>query len=124
MFSITTMASSTTKPVEMVRAMRERLSMVYPAKYIIPKVPTNESGTAMLGMDVAQILRRKKKTTKMTRTTEMMRVTSISWTEARIVIVRSCETLIWMDGGIEAWSSGKRARTRSTVAIVFADGWR
>src|SRR6266700_2398332 len=94
------------------------------AKYMTPKVPTNERGTAMLGMDVAQILRRKKKTTKMTRVTEIMRVTSISWTEARMVIVRSCETLIWMDGGIEAWSSGKRARTRSTVAIVFADGWR
>src|SRR5438309_2246389 len=69
-----------------------------------PKVPTNERGTAMLGMDVAQILRRKKKTTKMTRVTEIMRVTSISWTEARIVIVRSCETLIWMDGGIEAYA--------------------
>ena len=39
MFSITTMASSTTNPVEMVSAISERLSMLKPARYITPKVP-------------------------------------------------------------------------------------
>src|SRR5437879_12397556 len=78
----------------------------------------------MPGTGLGERMRRKKKPTKRTRTTEIMRVTSISWTEARIVIVRFCEMMIWMDGGIEAWSSGKRARTRYTVAIVFAAGWR
>ena len=34
-FSMTTMASSTTKPVEMVSAIRERLSMLYPQRYMI-----------------------------------------------------------------------------------------
>ena len=53
MFSIITMASSTTKPVEIVSAIRERLSSEYPSRYITPKVPTIESGTATLGMMVA-----------------------------------------------------------------------
>ncbi len=37
MFSIMTMASSTTKPVEMVSAMSERLFRLKPSKYITPK---------------------------------------------------------------------------------------
>ncbi len=53
MFSIITMASSTTKPVEIVSAIRDRLSSEYPSRYITPKVPTMDSGTAMLGMTVA-----------------------------------------------------------------------
>ena len=78
MFSMTTMASSTTKPVEMVRAMRDKLSRLYPKRYITPNVPTSERGTAILGMMVAQTLRRKTKTTRMTRVMEMMRVRSTS----------------------------------------------
>ena len=53
MFSIMTMASSTTKPVEMVRAIRDRLFRLKPSRYMTPKVPTRESGTATLGMMVA-----------------------------------------------------------------------
>jgi hypothetical protein len=53
MFSIITMASSTTKPVEMVRAMSDRLSRLKPSAYMAAKVPTRESGTATLGMMVA-----------------------------------------------------------------------
>ena len=45
-----TMASSTTKPVEMVRAISERLLRLKPRRYMTPKVPTSESGTATLGM--------------------------------------------------------------------------
>ena len=63
MFSIMTMASSTTKPVAMVRAIRVRLLMEKPARYMTPKVPTSESGTARLGMMVADSLRRNRKIT-------------------------------------------------------------
>ena len=41
-FSITTIASSTTKPVEMVNAMSERLSMLKPNRYITANVPTTK----------------------------------------------------------------------------------
>ena len=69
MFSIITMASSTTKPVEMVSAISERLSRLKPTSYMMPKVPMMASGSATLGMTVAQNLRRKRKITRTTSTT-------------------------------------------------------
>ncbi len=59
MFSIITMASSTTKPVEMVSAISDRLLSEYPHRYITPKVPIRLSGTATPGMSVARSERRK-----------------------------------------------------------------
>ena len=59
MFSIMTMASSTTNPVEMVNAIRDRLFRLYPHRYMTPKVPISESGTAMPGMMVARSERKK-----------------------------------------------------------------
>src|ERR1700693_6438978 len=89
-----------------------------------PNVPMRESGTATLGMMVAQTFRRKAKTTKITRMMEMIRAISTSWTEARIVVVRSTATLKWREGEMEARSVGGRAMMRSTVSIMFAPGWR
>ncbi len=66
MFSIITMASSTTNPVEMVSAISERLSRLYPSMYITAKVPISESGTAAKGMVVAYTLRRNRKITSIT----------------------------------------------------------
>src|SRR5580704_3208212 len=66
MFSMTTIASSTTNPVAMVSAISERLSSVYPIRYMAPKVAMIETGTDMLGIKVDQALRRKMKTTKTT----------------------------------------------------------
>src|SRR5579872_2839268 len=102
MFSITTMASSTTKPVEMVSAMSDRLSMLYPNRYITPNVPTSDTGTATLGMIVVRTLLRNTKTTRMTRMTEMESDFSTSWTEDRIDTVWSRLTLILMVCGISA----------------------
>ena len=72
MFSITTMASSTTNPVAMVSAISERLSSVYPSRYIAPNVAMSETGTETLGMNVDQPLRRKTNTTKITSPMEMI----------------------------------------------------
>ncbi|MNC58629.1 hypothetical protein D3C75_1083690 [compost metagenome] len=58
MFSITTMASSTTNPVAMVNAISVRLLIEKPRKYMAAKVPINDSGTATLGIMVAGTLRR------------------------------------------------------------------
>ena len=60
MFSIMTMASSTTNPVAMVRAMSDRLLRLKLARYMTAKVPTRESGTDRLGMMVAGTLRKKR----------------------------------------------------------------
>jgi hypothetical protein len=60
MFSIITMASSTTKPVAIVNAISDRLFREKLARYITPKVPISDSGTDRLGMIVAGTLRRKR----------------------------------------------------------------
>ena len=101
-FSITTMASSTTNPVAMVMAISERLSRVYPNKYITANVPTSETGTATAGMSVARPFRRKANTTRMTRPMEMSSVLSTSLTEARMVVVRSRTMVVSMPSGIDA----------------------
>ncbi len=57
MFSIMTMASSTTKPTEMVSAISEKLSSVKPNSHIAASVPAIDSGTvtpaAMVGTSAA-----------------------------------------------------------------------
>ena len=87
MFSMTTMASSTTNPVEIVIAISDRLSKLKPSKYMTPNVPISETGTATLGMKLERTLRRNRKTTRMTNNTETINVISTSWTDARMVAV-------------------------------------
>src|SRR6201986_2979130 len=89
MFSITTMASSTTKPVAIVSAISDRLLRLKPNRYIAPSVPTSDSGTDRLGIRVARPLRRNTKITSTTRMTASDNSYSTSRTEARIVTVRS-----------------------------------
>ena len=69
MFSRTTIASSTTKPVEMVSAISERLSRLKPKSHMTPIVPSSETGTATVGMRPARGSRRNANTTRITRTT-------------------------------------------------------
>src|SRR5580693_610539 len=98
MFSITTIASSTTNPVEMVSAISDRLSTLYPTRYMMENVPSSEIGTATLGMNVAHALRRKTKTTSTTSKTEMIKLISTSCTDARMVTVLSSEISRWIAG--------------------------
>src|SRR6185295_11712166 len=102
MFSITTIASSTTNPVEIARAMRERLSTLYPSMYITPNVPSSERGTEMLGMMVAHAFRRKTNTTRITSAIEIRIVYTMSAIDARMVVVRSMMTESLIVGGIDA----------------------
>src|SRR4030088_2608168 len=92
MFSITTIASSTTKPDAIVSAIKERLSRLKPSIYIAPKVPTSDSGTDRLGMMVARALRRKTKITSTTSRTASASSISTSRTEARVVTVGAVRT--------------------------------
>src|SRR5205809_3021534 len=101
-----TMASSTTKPVEIVRAIRERLFRLYPSRYITPKVPTSDNGTAILGMTVADRVRRKRKITMTTSATVSINSNCTSSTEARMVVVRSVKTETWTEEGKEPLSCG------------------
>jgi hypothetical protein len=99
MFSIITIASSTTKPVEMVRAISVRLFRLNPIRYMSPNVPTRESGTAAAGMTVADRVRRKRKITRITRATANINSNCTSRTDALIEVVRSVSTVTCTDDG-------------------------
>ena len=99
MFSIMTIASSTTKPVAIVSAISVRMLSEKPARYITPKVPISESGTAMLGMIVAATLRRKRNVTRTTSPTAKMSSCCTERTEARMLCVRSVNTSSWTAAG-------------------------
>ena len=66
MFSIMTMASSTTKPVPMVSAISDRLSSEKPQNHITPKVAISDNGSATPAMMVARMVRRNISTTSTT----------------------------------------------------------
>src|SRR5437867_8633663 len=104
MFSIITMASSTTKPVEIVNAIKVRLFRLNPSRYITPKVPTSDKGTATLGIMLAESVRKKRNITSTTRATVSINSNCTSLTEARIVVVRSVSTDTCTEDGKEAVS--------------------
>ena len=124
MFSIMTMASSTTKPVAMVSAMIDRLLRLKPARYITASVPTSDSGTDRLGMSVARQSPRKRKMTATTRTTAKVSSICTSRTEARMVSVRSVMIVTSRELGRVSRSCGSSVLMRSTTSMTLAPGWR
>ncbi len=85
------MASSTTKPVEMVSAISDKLSRLKPSKYITAKVPTSDSGTDRLGDDRRRQVAQEQEDHRQ-RIQEPQQETarnSTSLTDARMVVVRS-----------------------------------
>ncbi len=124
MFSSTTIASSTTKPVATVSAISDRLSRLNLKKNIRARVPSSDTTTATAGIRVARPLCRNRSTTTTTSTTEISRVRSTSTREARMVMVRSSEMSRLTCGGSWARSSGIRALMRSTTAMMLAPGCR
>ncbi len=123
-FSIMTIASSTTNPAAIVRDISERLLRLNPSSHMTANVPTSDSGTATLGMIVAGILRKNTKITRTTRITASVSSNSTSWTDARIVVVRSVRMPTSTEDGSEACSFGSRARTLCTTLITLAPGCR
>ena len=109
MFSIMTIASSTTNPAAIVSDMSDRLLRLNPSRYMTANVPTIDSGTERLGMIVAGMFRRKTKMTSTTRMTASVSSNSTSRIDARIVTVLSVRTLTATAGGSEALSAGSRA---------------
>ena len=123
-FSSTTIASSTTKPVAIVNAISVKLLIEKPNRYMKANVPISETGTATLGISVARTLRRNTNTTRITSRTAKVSERSVSRSDARIVVVRSIATVRSMVLGIDARNCGSSAVTRSTVSMILAFGWR
>ena len=122
-FSSTTIASSTTKPVATVSAIRLRLSRLKPSRYMTPNVPSSAVTVATAGTSVARTLRRNTLTTSTTSSTATISVISTSCSDARIECVRSDATWSSTSAGSSACSAGSSARTESTVSMTFAAGW-
>ena len=89
-----------------------------------PKVPSSETGTTSDGTSVAIGLRRKANTTRITSMMAITSVVSTSCSEVRMVTERSTATSTSIELGIDARSSGRTSRTRSTVSMMLAPGWR
>ena len=69
-----------------------------------PKVPTMDKGTAMLGITVAESVRRKRKITITTKATVSISSNCTSSTEARMVLVRSVNMETFTAAGKELFS--------------------
>ena len=124
MFSIITIASSTTNPVEIVSAINVRLFRLNPMRYMTPNVPTSDSGTAAAGMIVADRVRRNRKMTMMTSATASISSNCTSRTDARMDVVRSVSTVTWTDDGNALCSCGRSFLMRSATSITLAPGCR
>ncbi len=120
MFSIMTMASSTTKPTEIASAISDRLSIENPASHMPAQVPASASGTETPAAIVGVNRRRKANTTTITRNAVASSVNCMSSTLARMVPVRSTRVEISTPAGIHCFNSGISALTRSTVSITLA----
>ena len=83
-----------------------------------------DSGTATLGMIVADTLRRNRKITSTTSATVSSSENCTSCTEARIVTVRSVRIETFTSAGRLAWSWGSNFLIRSTTWMMLAPGWR
>ena len=90
----------------------------------MPKLVISDSGSATPAINVARSERRKSSTTSVTSTTLRMSVNCTSWTEARIVTVRSLTTVSLTPAGIARWTFGISARICRTTSITLAPGWR
>ena len=100
------MASSTTKPTDTASAISEMLSIEKPATHIAAQVPASASGTVTPAAMVAAARRRNRNTTSITSAMVASKVHCMSRTLARMVVVRSESTEIWMSAGIQRLSSG------------------
>ena len=89
MFSSMTMASSTTKPTDSVSASSVMLLIEKPNAYIAAQVPISDTGTASVGMTVADAERRNRKITSTTSAIAIPSVTCTSSTDSRTEIERS-----------------------------------
>ena len=87
-------------------------------------MPTIDSGSATLAMNVADALRRKMKITSTTKTSELTSVPFTSLTDSSIVCERSDTMCSDTDAGICERNFGIRALTARATSTVLVPGWR
>ena len=105
-----------------ISAMRVKLLMEKPAKYMAAKLPIKDKGTATLGIIVADRLRKNRKITMTTKATDNSNSNCTSATEARMVCVLSVSTVTLTAGGKLACKLGNTFLMPSTTSITLAPG--
>jgi hypothetical protein len=99
MFSSTTIASSTTRPIASTIASSVSVLIVKPKAYISANEPTSDTGIVTSGISVARRLRRKKKITSTTSTTASAIVVNTESIERSMNTDESYAMLILMPCG-------------------------
>ncbi len=111
MFSITTIASSTTSPVARVRPKSVRVLIEKPSSLTRAKVPTSDTGMVIAGMSVVRQSCRKMKITRMTNRIACTSVISTSRIDSPTTVVVSKATVPLRPGG-------KRCARRSSSVLI------
>ena len=119
-FSMTTIASSTTMPMASTSAKSVSVLMVKPSTTKVAKVPMMETGTARIGMRVVRHFWSKTKTTRMTRRSASMKVSTTSEIDALIKAVLSTTILYSRSGGKSFFASARIFFTAVTDSSVFS----
>ena len=109
-FSMTTIASSTTNPVEMVRAIKREVVEAVSAQVHHGKGADQRNRHRDSGNERGAAVAQEDKDHHDDETTEISSVRSTSSTEARMVVVRSRTMVISMPSGIDALIEGICAR--------------
>src|SRR6266852_8832598 len=120
-FSMTTMASSTTRPVASVIPKSVSELMENPNMLMNANVPINETGIVTAGMMVARQSSRKRKMTRMTMMMASSSVVTTSFTESPTTVVVSKATTYFMPGGndFESSISAALASLSTCNALAF-----
>ena len=125
MFSSTTIASSTTKPVAMVSAISDRLSRLKPSRYIAAE-RADDARAARPRRDQrrADVAQEQEHDHRDQHDRDHQRALGVA---QRGADGRACGRWRWsmsMSAGIAACSCGSAAFTLSTVSMMLAPGWR
>ena len=110
-FSITTMASSTTRPIASTMANSVRVLMLNPSATKLAKVPIRDTGIASTGISVARQLCKKRNTMRITSIKASLKVLITSVTDSLIYSVLSIT-------GINTKSSGKFCAASSNTFLT------
>ena len=119
MFSITTMASSTTMPVARTSANRLMVFTEKPVSQIAATVPISATGMVIAGMIVARAERRKAKITTTTITVASPMDFITSFIEPSMKVPSSDVTISWTPSGIADCSSATATATSCEIDSVL-----
>ena len=120
MFSSTTMASSTTRPMASTKASSVSVFTLKPSAYMMPKVVISEIGMVTIGMIEARIERRNTTITSTTSSTASKMVWNTDLIERSMNTALSLPMAPLMPSGRLSFTAGSTARTPAETSSGLA----